>query len=257
MEIRELNKDERSDALILARKALFEDTEENEKILSFLQDYTEEHRILGAYVKDVLRGAVFYEEEDLRIVFMAVDQTYRNRKQVSISLLDAMKQKAEDAYLSRLCMNARVSDQTFYEECGFEVCGEETEAAGMAFVPMEYLLQREWLGKTVTVVTDRPYGSFHPSLPDVLYPVNYGYVKELAVSKGEFQDAYIIGPEEPVEEFTGILSGIVYHLEDTVSRWIVTGPLKKISREEIISLIGFEEQYHDCRIVWADEKQKA
>ena len=94
-EIRELNKDERSDALILARKALFEDTEENEKILSFLQDYTEEHRILGAYVKDVLRGAVFYEEEDLRIVLLAADQSYRNRKQTAAGLLDAMKQKAE------------------------------------------------------------------------------------------------------------------------------------------------------------------
>ena len=257
MEIRDLNKDERSDALILAREALFENTEGNEKILSFLQDYTEDLQMIGAYVKDDMKGAVIYEEEDLRIVFIAVDQTYRNRKQVSVILLDAMKQKAEDAYLSRLCLNARASEQAFYEEYGFEVCGEETQGAGLSFVPMEYLLQREWLGKTVTVITDRPYGSFHPSIPDVLYPVNYGYVKELAVSKGEFQDAYIIGPEEPVEEFTGVVSGIVYHLEDTQSRWIVSGPLKKISREEIISLIGFEEQYHDCRIVWADEKQKA
>ena len=48
--------------------------------------------------------------------------------------------------------------------------------------------------------------------------------------------------------------GILYRREDDVSRWIVTRPGETVSHESIISLIGFEEQYYDCRIIWAEDK---
>ena len=49
-----------------------------------------------------------------------------------------------------------------------------------------------------------------------------------------------------MEEFTGIVAGIVYRKDDEVSRWIVTPAAAVFPHESIISLIGFEEQYYDC-----------
>lgn len=260
MEIRYLNNDERSDALILAREVLFGDqgswsAEGAEKISSFLQEYTGSFAFLGAF-RETLEGVLIHDAESLRIVFLAVREEARHEK-IAASLLDFMIARAKEMSLPRLRLNAAVSARGFYEKCGFETAGEITEGDGLSFVPMEYLMQKEWLGKTVTVIVDRPYGSFHPHLPDVLYPVNFGYIRELAGREGIFQDAYVIGPEEPVEHFRGIVAGILYRREDDVSRWIVAGAAEMIDRERVISLIGFEEQYYDCRIIWADENGRS
>lgn len=260
MVIRYLNNDERSDALILAREVLFGEkgswSEEGAgKISSFLQEYTDGFAFLGAF-KDKLEGILIHDADSLRIVFLAVREESRHER-IAASLLGFMVERAKEMHLPRLRLNAAASACGFYEKCGFERAGETTDGDGFSFVPMEYLLQRDWLGKTVTVIVDRPYGSFHPHLPDVLYPVNYGYVKELAGGEGEFQDAYVIGPEEPVERFTGIVAGILYRREEDVSRWIVMNPAERIGRDRIISLIGFEEQYYDCRVIWADENGRS
>ena len=49
------------------------------------------------------------------------------------------------------------------------------------------------LGKTVTVTIDRPLGSRHPRHPDLLYPINYGYIAGIMGGDGEEQDAYLLG----------------------------------------------------------------
>ena len=43
------------------------------------------------------------------------------------------------------------------------------------------------LGKTVTVIVDRPLGSVHPQHKDTIYPVNYGYIKGVMTGDGEEQ----------------------------------------------------------------------
>jgi len=35
---------------------------------------------------------------------------------------------------------------------------------------------RDYIGKLVRVVIDRPLGTSHPDYPDTVYAVNYGYV---------------------------------------------------------------------------------
>ena len=40
-------------------------------------------------------------------------------------------------------------------------------------------------GGTVTVVVDRPLGSAHPVYPELIYPVNYGYVPGVPAGDGE------------------------------------------------------------------------
>ena len=47
------------------------------------------------------------------------------------------------------------------------------------------------IGKTVRGIIDRPIGSHHPDYPDLIYPINYGYVEEVIAEDGDFQDAYV------------------------------------------------------------------
>ncbi len=50
------------------------------------------------------------------------------------------------------------------------------------------------LGKPVHCVTDRPLGSAHPRYPEMIYPVNYGYVPGVMAGDNAEQDVYILGP---------------------------------------------------------------
>ncbi len=65
------------------------------------------------------------------------------------------------------------------------------------------------IGKIVKVVVDRPLGSYHPKHKEMLYPINYGYIKGIMAKDGEEQDAYILGIDEPLKEFTGKIIAIV------------------------------------------------
>lgn len=53
----------------------------------------------------------------------------------------------------------------------------------------------------VQVIVDRPLGSYHPKYKNLCYTINYGYVPNIIAGDNEFQDAYILGIEEPILEF--------------------------------------------------------
>ncbi len=78
-----------------------------------------------------------------------------------------------------------------------------------------------YLGKTVTVKVDRPLGTPHPDHKNMIYEVNYGYVEGLTAPDGEEQDVYILGVDEPVETFTGVVIGIIRRLDDNEDKWVV------------------------------------
>ena len=59
------------------------------------------------------------------------------------------------------------------------------------------------IGRIVKVIVDRPLGTIHPKHKDIFYAVKYGYVPGIIAADGEEQDAYILGMDEPVEEFSG------------------------------------------------------
>ena len=77
------------------------------------------------------------------------------------------------------------------------------------------------LGKIVKVTVDRPLGSRHPSYDDIIYPINYGYVKGIIAPDGEEQDAYILGVDKPIKEYTGKIIAIVHRLNDVEDKWVV------------------------------------
>ncbi len=77
------------------------------------------------------------------------------------------------------------------------------------------------LGKIVKVTVDRPMGTYHPKHKDIYYPINYGYIEGIMASDGEEQDAYILGVNQPVEEFTGKVIAIIHRLNDVEDKWVV------------------------------------
>lgn len=99
------------------------------------------------------------------------------------------------------------------------------------------------IGRTVTVTVDRPLGSRHPRYRETRYPVNYGYVKGVPAPDGEEQDAYILGVDEPVSEFTGKVIAILRRLDDVEEKWVVAPEDRSFTAEEIMERVSFQERY--------------
>jgi len=219
-----------------------------EGIVQFLISHVDRFVYLGASL-DTLAGVLAYEPETMHLVLLGVSPAYRHQG-CATALIDAFVKIAEEQHRARIDANAASGALGFYLTYGFETCGEAMHVNGVDFTPVEYFLGRQMLGKTVTVTVDRPYGSFHPTIANVIYPINFGYVSApLSLQEG-MQDAWVVGPQTPVETFQGVVAGIIYH-KDGDSRWIVVQPGMVIDHAQIINLIGFEEQYYETRIIWA------
>ena len=104
------------------------------------------------------------------------------------------------------------------------------------------------IGDIVTVTVDRPLGSVHPKHNNIVYPVNYGYIKGIIAPDGEEQDAYIIGVNKPVEKFKGKVIAIVHRYDDVEEKWVVCPENISFSKEEIKKQIEFQEQYFQSEI---------
>ena len=217
-------------------------------VLSFLKSKLNDFKYLGLFEEDKLIGLNIFEESDMRIILLIIDNNYQ-RKGYGKQLLDYFIKYVSELHISKVSINALNTAFDFYKKYGFEENGETIEAGAISFIPMEYLVGKENLGKKVEVIVDREYGSFHPHLPDVTYELNFGYINDHN-QDGEFQDAWIVGVDYPLEKFTGIVIGIVYHKDDEKSRWLVAPVGYEINHEDIINQIGFEEQYYDTNIVW-------
>ena len=104
------------------------------------------------------------------------------------------------------------------------------------------------LGKIVTVTVDRPLGSYHPKHKDIYYSLNYGYIPGIFAADGEEQDAYILGVNEPVKEFTGKVVAIIHRFDDVEEKWVVAPEGASFTREEIAQLVAFQEQFFQTEI---------
>ena len=99
------------------------------------------------------------------------------------------------------------------------------------------------IGQTVSGTIDRPLGSSHPRHPDMIYPVNYGYVDGVLAGDGVEQDVYVLGVSEPIRSFTGKVVAVLHRLNDYEDKWIVSIDGQVPDRNEILRIIDFQEQY--------------
>jgi inorganic pyrophosphatase len=107
---------------------------------------------------------------------------------------------------------------------------------------------KKYLGKKIKIIIDRPLGSNHAKY-DFVYEVNYGYVPETKAPDGEEVDAYLLGVDEPVGEYTGKCIAIVHRINDDDDKLIIASErANDLSNGEIIRQINFQEKYFDSEI---------
>lgn len=107
------------------------------------------------------------------------------------------------------------------------------------------------LGKPVHCVMDRPLGSAHPRYPEMIYPVNYGYVPGLIAGDGSEQDVYVLGPEGPLESFDGVVIAVIHRFDDCEDKWVVAEKAGLYTEAEIREILDFQEKYYTSQILMA------
>ncbi len=115
----------------------------------------------------------------------------------------------------------------------------------------EFSNAKDFIGKKVKIKMDRPLNSKHPKHGWV-YELNYGFVPETKSPDGEELDAYVIGVDEPIEEFEGICVAVIHRTDDADDKLIVVTPDQTdISDEEIRKKTHFQEQWFSSEIIRA------
>ena len=106
-------------------------------------------------------------------------------------------------------------------------------------------LVSSYLGKTVRIKIDRPIGFVHKKPGKTLvYPINYGYIPGVLGGDGEELDVYLLGVDEPVEEFEGRIIGIVYRQNDVEDKLIMAPAGAAFDKKTIEKQIDFQEKYY-------------
>lgn len=108
---------------------------------------------------------------------------------------------------------------------------------------------KQLIGKEVEIVVDRPIGTKHPIYKNTIYEVNYGYIKNVYASDGEYQDAYILGINKPIEKFKGEVIAIIRRLNDIEDKLVVSLPSVDFSDQEIKELTSFIEKHFEIEII--------
>ena len=113
---------------------------------------------------------------------------------------------------------------------------------------MKKVSYKDFLGKKVKVVMDRPMGSKHPKW-NFIYPINYGYVPNTISGDGEELDAYIVGIFEPVEEYEGKCIAAIHRLDDDDDKLVIAPEEKIYAKQQIEALVEFQERFFEHEII--------
>lgn len=107
---------------------------------------------------------------------------------------------------------------------------------------------KEFLGKHVEVVFDRPLGSAHPK-HGFIYEVNYGYIPGVMAADGEELDAYFLGTQESLATAEGAVVAIIHRENDDDDKLVVMPEGQNMSDEEIMQAVAFQEQFFKSTII--------
>lgn len=113
---------------------------------------------------------------------------------------------------------------------------------------MKKVSYKDFFGKKVKVVMDRPMGSKHPKW-NFIYPINYGYVPNTISGDGEELDAYIVGIFEPVEEYEGKCIAAIHRLDDDDDKLVIAPEEKIYTKQQIEALVEFQERFFEHEII--------
>ena len=106
---------------------------------------------------------------------------------------------------------------------------------------------KDFLGKKVEVVIDRPLGSKHPK-HGFTYEVNYGYIPDTKSPDGEELDAYYLGIDKPIEKANGVCIAVIHRTDDDDDKLVVVPEGVDIDNEKIEKLVEFQEKWFKHKI---------
>ncbi len=106
------------------------------------------------------------------------------------------------------------------------------------------------IGKSFSVMIDRPFGSSHPKHPNIIYPINYGYIPGLIGGDQEEQDVYVIDSQEQSKVLNVTIIAVIYRQDDVETKWVgVVDHTKHYTNQEIMDIVHFQEQYYTSQII--------
>lgn len=103
-------------------------------------------------------------------------------------------------------------------------------------------LSDNYLGKIVKIHIDRPLGSHHPK-HNFIYELNYGYVPNTVSGDNEELDAYVLGIDSPIKEFTGMCIAVIHRTDDDDDKLIIVPEGMNFTDEEIEQKTAFQEKW--------------
>ena len=201
---------------------------------------------------DILMSFCTYaEQDDIQepaltpwVGFVYTFPEYRGKRRIG-KLLEYAYMLAKDDGHKHLYIST--GETGLYEKYGYrfwkimkDVYGEDSRVYKTDIVTADY---RDVLGSSVKGTIDRPLGSAHPRHPEMIYPINYGYVDGVFAGDGAEQDVYVFGTDQPLKTFTGKVVAVYHRLNDNEDKWIVSLNGEMISKEDILNAIEFQEQY--------------
>lgn len=107
---------------------------------------------------------------------------------------------------------------------------------------------KKYIGKIVKVKIDRPLHTKHPK-HGFIYELNYGYVPNTISGDGEELDCYILGVDEPLNEFEGKCIAVIHRTNDDDDKLIIVPDGMNFTDEEIRKQTNFQEQYFESEII--------
>ena len=105
-----------------------------------------------------------------------------------------------------------------------------------------------YIGNKIKVKIDRKIGSEHPKY-GFKYLLNYGYIPNTVSAHKEETDCYVLGIEEPIEEFEGRCIAVIHRLNDDDDKIIVAPEGMNYTDSEIRKLTEFQEKYFISEII--------
>ncbi len=80
---------------------------------------------------------------------------------------------------------------------------------------------------SVSGTIDRPLESAHPRHPEMIYPINSGYVNDIFAGDGTEQDMYVFGTDQPINTFSGKVVGVYHRLNDNEDKYTEARPIRE------------------------------
>ena len=105
-----------------------------------------------------------------------------------------------------------------------------------------------YIGKNLKVKIDRPLNSKHPK-HGFIYKLNYGYIPNTISGDGEELDCYVLGVDEPIQEFEGECIAVIHRTNDNDDKLIIVPKGINYTDKEIRKLTNFQEQYFESEII--------